>query len=672
MSVRSLLAERVPGVKVSDALADRLNSARDSWQRGLIELQAGKLPFGGQMPAAVAWPRTTEEVAALVELCRREGLSLVPFGAGSGVCGAVSAGERSVVLDLKLMASYKLRPEAPLIEVGPGALGITLEDATEREGFTIGHFPSSIICSTVGGWVAARGAGQCSSRYGKIEDMLVSAECVLGDGRVVRFRRRAEGLDFTPLLVGSEGALGVLTQLELRVAPLPKERRFLAFELESGAAAMHALRRLLQDGLRPSVARLYDALDTILFQDSARHPKAPAPKGPKARSAALGSLKERAVRAVLGRARILNGAVNWLERSPFGRWLLILVFEGEGAAADAARASALVERERGKALGEEPARRWYEHRYAVSFKQSGVFRSGAFNDTLEVAAPWSKLEALFDNVRRALGRHVLVLAHMSHAYPDGCSIYFTFTGAADSSEQALAVYDSAWRDALAAAREAGGAISHHHGIGRSKARALAEDLGPAVPVMQRVLKAWDPSGVLNPGVLLPKGARASEARVPYPEPGLDELSELVTLEGNEPLARAEARLWERGFTLGAALPEALSVGEWVARGFPGARDPWLDPAERLLAGLVARFESGEQLVLAPAPRRSTGPDLSALVVGAQGELARVERCTLKVQRRGAREPRPLPFALERRPPLSVEERAAFDTIKQQFASWNAR
>jgi alkyldihydroxyacetonephosphate synthase len=493
--------------------------------------------------------------------------------------------------------------------------------------------------------------------------MLVGAESVLGDGRVVRFQRRAGALDLTPLLVGAEGALGVLTKLELRLAALPKERCFLAFELAGGAAAMNAVRRLLQDGLRPAVARLYDALDTILFEQSARHPHDPGPPKAKRRTASAEAFRRRAVQGLLGQPRLLNGAVSLLERSPFGRWLLILVFEGEGASEDAARATTLLERDRAKALGAAPAKRWYQHRYAVSFKQSGVFRSGAFSDTLEVAAPWSKLEQLFHGVREALGRHVLVLAHMSHAYPDGCSIYFTFTGAAASGERALAVYDRAWRDALAAARAAGGAISHHHGIGRSKARALADDLGPAVPLMKRVLRAWDPSGIMNPGVLLPADASASPERVPYPEPGLDELSELVTLQGDETLERAEARLRERGFTLGSELPRGLDVDGWVARGFPGARDAWLDPAGRLLAGVVAHFRSGERLCLAPAPRRSTGPDLTALVAGAGGALAKVERCTLKVHRVGAREPRPLPFSFDRSPAVSPEERAAFDSIK---------
>src|SRR5690606_10269687 len=131
VSLRSLLAERVPGAPVSDTLADRVSYARDSWQRGLLELQGGRLPRGGQAPSAVIWPRNTEEVAGVVELCRAEGIELVPFGAGSGVCGGVSAGERSLVLDLKRLSAHRVQKEAPLLEVGAGALGITLEEEVQ-------------------------------------------------------------------------------------------------------------------------------------------------------------------------------------------------------------------------------------------------------------------------------------------------------------------------------------------------------------------------------------------------------------------------------------------------------------------------------------------------------------------------------------------------------------
>ncbi|HEV8247039.1 MAG TPA: FAD-linked oxidase C-terminal domain-containing protein, partial [Polyangiaceae bacterium] len=365
----------------------------------------------------------------------------------------------------------------------------------------------------------------------------------------------------------------------------------------------------------------------------------------------------------LSRAPLVNRGIDWLEGSPYGHWLMMLIFEGEGAETDAARAGELARREGGEALGERPARAWYEHRYAVSFNQSPVFRAGAFNDTLEVAAPWSRIDELFHAVRKALARHVIVLAHLSHAYPDGCSIYFTFGGAARSGTSALGAYDSAWREALVAARDAGGAISHHHGIGRSKAEALEADLGPAAAVLRRVLRAWDPDRIMNPGALLPASPGTSSSLPAGPlTPALDTRSELVTVGADERLGELEARLSARGFTLGGSPPLELSVGEWLARGLPGAPDAWLDPTDHVLAGLQARLHTGERLLLQPVPRRATGPDLSALILGAGGRLGRTEFATLRIHRNDAPPPRALAFAQERSPPLGSDEREAFDDL----------
>src|SRR5262249_27989836 len=159
-----------------------------------------------------------------------------------------------------------------------------------------------------------------------------------------------------------------------------------------------------------------------------------------------------------------------LGRSGRGKSVLLLIFEGTGedTVADANDARALCLSESGRPLGEAPARAWLEHRYAVSYRQAILFRSGAFADTLEVAAPWSKVEGLYRAVRDAMADHVLVSAHASHAYPDGSSLYFTFSGAGRSATDASEIHERAWRDALRAAIGAGGTISHHHGVGRSK------------------------------------------------------------------------------------------------------------------------------------------------------------------------------------------------------------
>jgi alkyldihydroxyacetonephosphate synthase len=175
-------------------------------------------------------------------------------------------------------------------------------------------------------------------------------------------------------------------------------------------------------------------------------------------------------------------------------------------------ASAMLFRAGGKPEWEGPARKWFAHRYSVSYRQAPVFAAGAFVDTMEVAATWSNLPGLYESVRRALGAHAFVMAHLSHAYPDGCCIYFSFAGSAatggtvgrDGWDAACeATYDRAWRDALRAAGEAGGTLSHHHGAGRSKAPRLALELGAGVDVVRALKKAFDPHGILNPGNLLP-------------------------------------------------------------------------------------------------------------------------------------------------------------------------
>jgi alkyldihydroxyacetonephosphate synthase len=167
----------------------------------------------------------------------------------------------------------------------------------------------------------------------------------------------------------------------------------------------------------------------------------------------------------------------------------------------------------GKWLGEGPARKWLQHRYSVSYRQAPVFAAGGWADTMEVAAPWSKLGALYDGVRRALGEHVFVMAHFSHAYPDGCCIYFSFAGSASPGkpwdEGCAETYDRAWPAALAAAIAAGGTLSHHHGVGRSKAPRLGSELGAGVGVFAALKRAFDPRGILNPGNLSPR---------PTPEP----------------------------------------------------------------------------------------------------------------------------------------------------------
>jgi alkyldihydroxyacetonephosphate synthase len=500
------LARAVPGVRTSEDAADRVAYARDLWPRHHLAVRAGNV--AEHRPSGIVWPTTTEEVARIVRWAHDTETPIVPFGAGSGVCAGVLPDARMIVLDLKKMSRWRsLDERAMTLDVEAGQMGLPLEEDLNRRGLTVGHFPSSILCSTVGGWVAARGAGQCSGKYGKIEDMVVALECVTGTGEVVTLRHRTSGPNLIPLVVGSEGTLAVVTSATLRLHPAPVARAFASFSFPSTEHGWEAMRAMFQAGLRPAVARLYDPFDAMLAR------RGSVKKG-GADSGGTPGLGAAALRSLLRRP----GSFNELLEGTFGSKvlggaLLVVIFEGEGDGPerDAEAARALLAPMRARYDGEGPARKWLLHRYSVSYRQAPVFAAGLFSDTMEVAAPWSKLGALYDGVRKALGEHVFVMAHMSHAYPDGCCIYFSFAGTAGPKsggagwdERCEATYDRAWRAALAAAVEAGGTLAHHHGAGRSKAPRLTRELGDTgVDAVRALMRAFDPKGILNPGNLVP-------------------------------------------------------------------------------------------------------------------------------------------------------------------------
>jgi len=660
VSLASAIAEAIPGLQCSDSTPDRISYARDLWPRHMIAVRAGRI--ADHRPGVVVWPERTEQVVALVKWCGQEGISLVPYGAGSGVCGAVLPTAQTVVMDLKRLRRWRrFDPEAGVLDVEAGAMGIRLEEDLEARGFTVGHFPSSILCSTVGGWIAGRGAGQCSGLYGKIEDMVAAMECVDGRGEVVTLRRRTAGPDLTPLIVGSEGGLAVVTSAELRLHPYPA-RAFAALSFGTMERGYEAIRAIYQRGLRPAVCRLYDPFDSMMARRSAaKHAgQATTHQPTDGKDHPPPGVGAAALRTVLRIPGALNRAVDLLGARAFGGATLVLVFEGEPERIEAELG---VARRigigcRGRDLGEGPARHWYDHRYSISYKLAPVFMSGAFADTMEVAAPWSRFGTLYEEVRRALGRHVFVMAHMSHAYPDGCSIYFTFAGSDRDEAAAERRYDEAWRTALAAALEAGGTLSHHHGVGRSKADALGVELGSGVEVLSAVDQAFDPQGILNPGNLLPPKVPPRRPLPPPPSrPELDSKSQLVHAAGDATLGEVEDVLAARGLTLGCTVAGAdhrtTTVNDWLCAGAPGGPDPWLDPVDHLVAGYSATLgDGGPALQIRPCPRRAAGPDLFSLFFGTQGRAGRFHSVHLRARGAGAV---PLLTPIDRNPALEVGE-----------------
>jgi alkyldihydroxyacetonephosphate synthase len=489
---------RAVGGRLSFEEQDRLCYARDMWPKALVLIRQGRIP---PPPDAVVWPATEDEVAQVIRTARAHRIPLIPFGAGSGVCGGVCAVKGGIAIDLKKLERVeKVDRERLAVEAQAGVMGEVLERALNGQGFTLGHFPSSIYMSTLGGWLATRSAGQFSSWYGKIEDMVLSVRAVFGTGEVVATPTRPRrGPDLAQLLIGSEGTLCAFTGATLRVHPVPEHRAFRGIRFRTVAEGVEAIRQIFRAGLRPAVVRLYDPFDTALVGRSKRHEDGPLP--PSLRGALesdlLPTISRHLAPRTLGRPWLLNRAAHLLRQC-----LLVLVFEGEArrTAREEAAARAVWLRAGGEDLGEEPGRNWFAKRYAVSYKMSKVFDAGAFVDTMEVAATWDRVLDIYDRVRAAVGRLAFVLCHFSHAYPEGCSLYFTFVSSAAPEEEERR-YDELWRVALQAAMSAGATVSHHHGIGLLKSRELRAELGEGRRMLSALKRAFDPEGIMNPGKL---------------------------------------------------------------------------------------------------------------------------------------------------------------------------
>lgn len=508
--------------RVRTGRSDLLAYNADCSPRGIIRARGRRLDVN--RPAAVVQPAGERELCALVVWARRTATPLVAFGAGSGVCLGAVGDRSSVIVDLKRLDSIvEVDESAHYVRAGAGVIGEILERELRRRGFTLGHYPSSLYCSSLGGYLAARSAGQYSSRYGKIEDMVASMRVVTGCGDVVETapnpvepEPRGETAEFGPnptqLFVGSEGTLGFVTEATLHVEPAPDHQFYRGFHIPDLAAGLEGVQRLMQDGLRPAVVRLYDPHDTFFKGGGSEGVSSEkAGVGERLRTAAVERLPERivdvfreqfaearnaVVAGLLDRAPLVNGLLERLSSES----LLIVGFEGDSSVVEHQSEYAFDLLSRfGEDLGPEPGMKWLRHRFDTSYLQSPLFDTGAFVDTMEVATTWDNLEHLYRAVRRALERHVLVLAHFSHVYAEGSSIYFTFIGHADGVEASLELHEEVWRDALDAAADAGGSVTHHHGVGALKADWVERDHFGGGRQFEALKSTFDPDGIMNPG-----------------------------------------------------------------------------------------------------------------------------------------------------------------------------
>jgi alkyldihydroxyacetonephosphate synthase len=649
---------------VSTTQPDLFAYGRDLWPK--LTLQVRDL-VEGTPPMAVVRPADEEAVLRTIRVIARHGTPIVPYGAGSGVCGGAAPLFGGVVVDLKRLDARSEVDETELqVTCGPGLMLQELEDRLNDAGYTLGHFPSSIWCCSVGGCVAARGAGQLSSRYGKIEDMVTGlrvATPALGVVSTGSLDPSCSPVDWTPLFVGSEGTLGLITSCRLRVHPLPAAMALCGVRFPSVGAGLAGFREVLQAGLRPSVMRLYDPLDTWMAMQKANDPSdgsLPASGGghpmngrarvPRSEPSGRRGLRRRArdrVKAklgipslghllkpenlpaehVMGHPRVLNRAIGLLPK----KCLAIFGCEGDPDTAreHLAATVAAAARVGGEDLGPGPGERWYRTRYHVSFKLPKVMASGGFADTMETAIPWTRVEALYDAVRAAVSPHVLIMAHMSHAYHEGCSIYFTMGGYGANPAETAQVYGRAWDAALTAATSVGATITHHHGVGLLKRDFMDREQGAARRFWEAARVAVDGADTLNRGKLFPPTPAERPPAAPDPAPAAlivhDHADGVIEAGVGWKGVDLASELERRGHFLPPLGRDFLegTVGDWLASGAIAAQAAVHTTWEFPLLAVEGRFDDRRAWRTGLLPRSAAGPSWLPFATGTElpGEAA---------------------------------------------------
>ena len=602
-----------PDVRSSNRELDRFAAARDLWPGGTLETWKRGQPPG---PDRVFWPENEAEVEAVLRWASESRTPVVPYGAGSGVCGGARGRPGTIVLDCKALDDIgEVDVDSWTVEAGAGVNGQLLEDHLNARGFTLGHSPSSIWCSTVGGWAAARSAGQFSSRYGVFEDMVVSLRAVsAGRGAFSVGPQGDAPASWMSLLLGSEGTLAIITSVTMRVWPLPATRWLRGYRFSDVGTALRAMRLLMQSELWPSVVRLYDPVDTRIGGKTKPKSERKASNRSFLRKLLSGVERVPKVRKrTLALPLALPGLINKIADRLASGVVVIVGWEGRTPLVEAMSAAGheILCRD-GEDLGPGPGERWFNSRHAVSYKLMPIFERGGFADTMEVAHRWSELEPMYHRVRKALQQTTVCMAHMSHVYPEGGCIYFSFAGLGSRE-----TYEETWRNALEAVLASGGTVTHHHGVGELKAGAVRQEIGPAIDGWRALKSDLDPAGVMNPG-------RLYRDEGPLRDPGAP-----PRLAPEDGLVRCtvDSSLEERR----KAAAEAGGELMWPWDRLP-APPRWQRPSWQMGWTEVAGTVDAQRCVLGRGPRSASGPDLRGWLADSGTDVS----ATLAVAPDGAR------------------------------------
>jgi alkyldihydroxyacetonephosphate synthase len=466
-AIYSELADIVGPAYISTQASDRLIYTGDwSWM-SQVWLDRGEQP---PLPDFIVHPGSAAEISRVMHVAGSYGLPVVPWGGGSGTQGGAAPLYGGIILDTKRLDRILEIDERSLVVCAQaGVIGTTLEWALNEHGLTLPHYPASANCATLGGYLAARGSGVISTKYGKAEDLVLSIEVVLPSGEILRTLptpNHASGPGLLQLFVGSEGTLGVITEATMRIERLPEVRLFRGVLFEDLPAALEAGRRIMTDRLQPCVLRLYDQASTT-------------------------SMLKRVLGLDAEGACFIIGFDGWADI----------------AAAQEGRALAICAELGGVDLGREPGEHWWEHRYDFYYPPLSLALPKLYGTT-DTVCTYDKIQPLYEAKKRVVEEEFIewnarYIAHFSHWFPWGVMVYdrFVIDEPPRDPQDALRLHNRIWTAAARTSLEYGGVLNEHHGIGWKLGRLMREQHASAWPLLESVKALIDPHNIMNPGKL---------------------------------------------------------------------------------------------------------------------------------------------------------------------------
>ena len=415
------------------------------------------------LPDIITWPETVEQISEILKYANKEKLPVIPYSEGSGVVGGSIALRGGIILDMKKFNKIiDINDKDLTVTAQAGINGMNLERFLNDKGYTSGHIPQSLYTSSLGGWIAHRAAGQFSTKYGKIEDIIMGMEIVLPQGDIINFKpiaRASTGPQFDKLFIGGEGTLGIVTKATLKIWPYPEKRTFISYAFPTFEDSLEATRQILRQQIFPAVIRIYDADETF------RH---------------------------FGHIEKVKDKV-----------MVVFICEGIGRLVDLEEqiTKETCEKNNGIECGEEPVEHWFETRFKVTDTSSTPTFQMVF-DTIEIGFLWDKAADMYHSVietTKKVKGIVMITAHVSHFYPNGVGFYFTFAGVPPKEKTDLEFYQEVWDTVIKTVEDCGGSFGHHHGVGINRSRWMPVEWGKSFETLKKIKKLLDPNNILNPG-----------------------------------------------------------------------------------------------------------------------------------------------------------------------------